>query len=598
MLEDEVFRDREILFNEYTVKNHIATIDIASAAYWLFLEGRHAVTLEDHLAEPGGGMDGGNGDETLRAFVRGKNRGDVYVCHAVSVGEEESMVRGAKVFCRARHSSARHRVESRTDERDFPVRFRDGLMEGDRGIVSEGDGRIGHAQVVVCEEIDKCFALVSKTKDESAASKSRIDFHDMPQNGLLPDGHHRLGKQFRDLAEARSLAPAQNHYWRHLFFLHGNIIPYPSRRKYGIISPMKDWFSSYRGKRVLVTGHTGFKGAWLCEWLLALGADVHGFALPPPTHPSLFSQLKLAKRIKSHVIADIRDLDAVVGVMRNVKPDFVFHLAAQPLVRLSYAKPVETFDTNVMGTVHVLEAARRVFCTVTGKRTCSVVCVTTDKCYENKETSRPYKEDDPMGGYDPYSCSKGCDELLISSYRRSFFGTLDSPVWVASARAGNVIGGGDWAKDRIVPDCMRALAKGEPIPVRNKTSTRPWQHVLEPLGGYLTLGVALASRTRFEDYASGFNFGPDPRSNRSVKDLVCEILKWRKGSWEDRSDTHAVHEAELLNLDISKARRVLGWRPKWDFMETVRETALWYGVVADGMDPLMATQEQIREYCC
>lgn len=246
-------------------------------------------------------------------------------------------------------------------------------------------------------------------------------------------------------------------------------------------------FDCYNGARVWVTGHTGFKGSWLCEWLLALGAEVHGFALPPPTRPSLFNQLKLAKRIKSHTISDIRDLAAVKAAMRRVKPDFVFHLAAQPLVRLSYEKPVETFDTNVMGTVNVLEAARQAFCCGKTRHNCSIVCVTTDKCYENRETARPYREDDPMGGYDPYSCSKGCDELLISSYRRSFFGTSGSPVWVASARAGNVIGGGDWAKDRIVPDCMRALAKGEAIPVRNKVSTRPWQHVLEPLGGYLTL---------------------------------------------------------------------------------------------------------------
>ena len=346
----------------------------------------------------------------------------------------------------------------------------------------------------------------------------------------------------------------------------------------------------YRNRRVLVTGHTGFKGSWLCEWLLALGAEVHGLALPPPTRPSLFSQLRLAKRIKSHTIGDIRDLATVKGVVRRVKPDFVFHLAAQPLVRLSYEKPVETFATNVMGTVHVLEALRSL------KKKCSAVMITTDKCYENRETKRPYREDDPMGGYDPYSCSKGCDELLISSYRRSFFGTPESPVWIASARAGNVVGGGDWAKDRIVPDCMRAIARGEAIPVRNKVSTRPWQHVLEPLGGYLALGAALDSRTRFADYASGFNFGPDPRANRTVKDLVTEILKWTKGKWIDKSDPHAVHEAGLLNLDIRKARRVLGWKPKWNFERTVEETVRWYESVRRGEDPATATQRQIGEY--
>ncbi len=353
---------------------------------------------------------------------------------------------------------------------------------------------------------------------------------------------------------------------------------------------------TYRGQRVLVTGHTGFKGSWLCEWLLSLGAEVHGFALPPPTKPSLFNQLKLAKRIKSHTIGDVRDLATIKNVMCRVKPDFVFHLAAQPLVRLSYEKPVETFETNVMGTVNVLEAARQVFCAKNIGSTCSIVCVTTDKCYENKETLRPYKEDDPMGGYDPYSCSKGCDELLISSYRRSFFGKPDSPVWVASARAGNVIGGGDWAKDRIVPDCIRALANGETIPVRNKVSTRPWQHVLEPLGGYLTLGAALAQRKRFNEICGGFNFGPDPKANRTVEELVREILKWTHGKWVDISDPNAVHEAGLLNLDIRKARRILGWKPKWDFEATVRNTVLWYNTTLTGGSPVEMTQKQIRDY--
>ncbi len=359
---------------------------------------------------------------------------------------------------------------------------------------------------------------------------------------------------------------------------------------------MEGLVNVYGGKRILVTGHTGFKGSWLCEWLLSLGAEVHGFALPPPTKPSLFNQLRLSKRIKSHTIGDIRDLAVVKFVVQKVKPEFVFHLAAQPLVRLSYEKPVETFATNIMGTVNVLEAVRQVFCMGRGNGRCSVICITTDKCYENKETSRPYREDDPMGGHDPYSCSKGCDELVISSYRRSFFGTSGSPVWVASARAGNVIGGGDWAMDRIVPDCMRALAKGEMIAVRNKVSTRPWQHVLEPLGGYLTLGAALSSRTRFSDYAGGFNFGPDPKANRTVKELVEEILKSRNGEWEDRTEPNAVHEAGILNLDIRKARRILGWKPRWDFETTVVNTVDWYSAVADGNAPLDVTQRQIASY--
>ena len=352
---------------------------------------------------------------------------------------------------------------------------------------------------------------------------------------------------------------------------------------------------TYSGRKVLVTGHTGFKGSWLCEWLLALGAEVHGYALEPPTRPSLFNQLKLAKRIASHTIGDVRDLDLLVRTMRRVKPDFVFHLAAQPLVRLSYEKPAETFDTNVMGTVNVLEAARRIDRTQFGHQI-SVVCITTDKVYENNEKGRPFRETDPFGGHDPYSASKGACEIVISSYRRSFFGTSDSPVWVASARAGNVIGGGDWAKDRIVPDAVRALCGGEAIPVRNKASTRPWQHVLEPLSGYLTLGAALAARERFDEVCGGFNFGPNPKDNRTVRELVEEILKWRTGAWADRSDPAAVHEAGLLNLDIRKARRILGWKPRWNFSETVRQTVDWYGAVENGADPIEITQRQIGVY--
>lgn len=390
-------------------------------------------------------------------------------------------------------------------------------------------------------------------------------------------------------------------------------------------------FTCYQGRRVLVTGHTGFKGSWLCEWLLALGAEVHGFALEPPTRPSLFNQLKLAKRIASHMVGDVRDLPALVRTMRRVKPDFVFHLAAQPLVRLSYEKPAETFDTNVMGTVNVLEAARVLTSPDLMAGSCSklpqgqmaqrlgnagnkkassdlmaelrsanpqisIVCITTDKVYENNEKGRPFRETDPFGGHDPYSASKGACEIVISSYRRSFFGTPNSPVWVASARAGNVIGGGDWAKDRIVPDAMRALAKGATIPVRNSASTRPWQHVLEPLGGYLALGAALAKRERFDEVCGGFNFGPDPKANRTVKELVEEMLKWRKGTWVDKSDPNAVHEAGLLNLDIRKARRVLGWKPRWGFEETVKNTVQWYAAVADGCNPLAITREQIAAY--
>jgi len=357
-----------------------------------------------------------------------------------------------------------------------------------------------------------------------------------------------------------------------------------------------NWQCVYTGRRVLVTGHTGFKGSWLCEWLLALGAEVYGFSNGIPTKPSLFQQLRLGRRIKEDIRGDVRDRTAVKAAIVRIRPDFVFHLAAQPLVRLSYEQPVETFETNVMGTVNVLDALRKL------KNNCSAVLITTDKCYENRETPRPYKEDDPMGGYDPYSCSKGCDELIISSYRRSFFGSPDSPVWIASARAGNVIGGGDWAKDRIVPDAMRAWlptasrTDRAALTVRNSRSTRPWQHVLEPLSGYLTLGAALHARKDFAGVASGFNFGPDPNANRTVKEVVEELLRHTRGEWIDKSDPKAVHEAGLLNLDIRKAKKVLGWKPTWDFGETIARVAEWYVGVSDGEKPLELTQRQIASF--
>jgi CDP-glucose 4,6-dehydratase len=350
-----------------------------------------------------------------------------------------------------------------------------------------------------------------------------------------------------------------------------------------------EFADTYRGKRVLVTGHTGFKGAWLTEWLLQLGADVTGFSLPPPTKPALFDQLGLAARIR-HVQGDVRDAAAVASVVRETEPSFVFHLAAQPLVRLSYAAPVETYATNVMGTVHVLDALRHIKRTGVkedgANNTCVAVFVTTDKCYENKEWNYSYREEDCLGGHDPYSSSKGAAELAISAYRRSYFTSPDSPVRVASARAGNVIGGGDWALDRIVPDCVRALQIDASIPVRNKISTRPWQHVLEPLSGYLWLAACLArpelTRLKVEPAAlvtqltSSFNFGPVLESNRTVADLVQEVLKHWPGRWEDRSDPHAVHEAKLLNLSTDKAYHFLGWRPARDFAETIEETIAWY----------------------
>jgi CDP-glucose 4,6-dehydratase len=347
----------------------------------------------------------------------------------------------------------------------------------------------------------------------------------------------------------------------------------------------------FAGKRVLVTGHTGFKGSWLCEWLLALGADVTGLALPPATTPALFDELALSSRMQDRR-GDIRDLATVRAAVEAARPEFVFHLAAQPLVRLSYAQPVETYATNIMGTVHLLEAVR-----LSGLR-CAVVVVTTDKCYENTERAHAYREDEPMGGHDPYSSSKGAAELVVSAYRRSYFSATDSPVRLASARAGNVIGGGDWALDRIVPDCIRSLQRGEAIPVRNRHATRPWQHVLEPLGGYLWLAAQLAAAPAAGgELVSAFNFGPSPEATRPVGALVEEVLKHWPGKWEDRTDPKAVHEATLLSLAIDKAARVLGWQPVWDFAATITHTVEWYrSVSTDAAVAAGHTRRQIAAY--
>lgn len=321
----------------------------------------------------------------------------------------------------------------------------------------------------------------------------------------------------------------------------------------------------FRGKTVFVTGHTGFKGAWLGEWLLALGARVIGYSLPPPTKPALFTQLGLARRIERHIVGDIRNPVALRTALVKAQPDFVFHLAAQSLVREGYRTPVETFATNVLGTAHVLESLRAL------KKPCAAVIVTSDKCYENRERPKGYRESDSLGGQDPYSASKAAAEIVSASMRASFF--ADSKVRIATARAGNAIGGGDWAEDRIVPDCIRALAATKTIDVRNPGAVRPWQHVLDPLSAYLVLAARLS---RDASLAEAFNFGPGEESNRTVRELVDKVLQHWPGRWRDRSDPGAPHEAKLLHLSTAKARKQLGWKPVWGFSEAVRETIRWY----------------------
>ncbi len=351
----------------------------------------------------------------------------------------------------------------------------------------------------------------------------------------------------------------------------------------------------FKNKKVWLSGHTGFKGSWLATWLLQLGARVHGFALEPPTTPSLFEQLGLSSQLH-HEIGDIRDAAAVEKSIRFAAPDFVFHLAAQPIVRLSYQEPVETYQTNVMGTVHVLEVLR------TWGQPCTAVFVTTDKCYQNRERHYAYREEDALGGHDPYSSSKAAAEIAIAAYRSSFFDpSTKPPVKIASARAGNVIGGGDWASDRIVPDAIRSLGRGEAIPVRNKNATRPWQHVLDPLSGYLWLAAVLADpslreRTSASEFTTAFNFGPDLESNRTVQELIDEVLKHSSGKWIDRHDPAALHEAGLLNLATDKAHHLLGWQSAWNFEEAVAQTVHWYNAVAQDAHAPNFTRDQIQAY--
>ena len=325
----------------------------------------------------------------------------------------------------------------------------------------------------------------------------------------------------------------------------------------------------YQGKRVLVTGHTGFKGGWLSLWLKQLGADVLGISLPAPTDPNLHSIIS-PHAFAAETECDIRHGELLQAAVIEARPDIIFHLAAQPIVRRSYAEPLETLQTNVLGTANLLEAVR-------GARfSCPVMVITSDKCYENREWDYAYREDDPLGGHDVYSMSKGATELVAQSWNRSFFMRDPALGPVVTARAGNVIGGGDYASDRIVPDCIRALNEKKPIMVRNPAAVRPWQHVLECLSGYLWLGARVGKEGKDSPLIGAFNFGPEPSARQPVLKLVEVLLRHWPGQWVDGSNPNSPHEAKLLTLSIDKAAARLGWRPVWEFGETVSQTVAWY----------------------
>jgi CDP-glucose 4,6-dehydratase len=343
--------------------------------------------------------------------------------------------------------------------------------------------------------------------------------------------------------------------------------------------------SFWHGKQVFLTGHTGFKGGWLSLWLQSMGAQVHGYALPPPTEPNFFNTCGLNTAFASSTIADIRNFAALKAAMRSAKPEIVFHLAAQPLVRASYANPVETFAVNVMGTAHLLEAVRH----VPGIQ--AVVIVTTDKCYKNNDGGRAYRENDPLGGYDPYASSKACAELVVQAYRGSF---LQNSTPVATARAGNVIGGGDWATDRLIPDFLRALDAGAPLVVRSPEATRPWQHVLEPLSGYLLLAEKLSLGG--DAYAEAWNFGPDYSDARSVQWIVEQLCAAIPGAcWHNDPNPQPYETADLC-LDSAKVKSQLGWTPRWSIAVALDKTLQWHRAWKIGADMRKISLAQIRDY--
>jgi CDP-glucose 4,6-dehydratase len=345
----------------------------------------------------------------------------------------------------------------------------------------------------------------------------------------------------------------------------------------------------WKNRKVLITGHTGFKGSWLLMLLEELYADIFGYALEPETEPSLFLQANLSDSC-CHKIANIQDALVLQEYVDSVQPEVVFHLAAQPLVRSSYEEPLETWLTNVQGTVNLLESLKTI------KQRCAVIIITTDKVYKNKEWDYAYRETDTLGGHDPYSSSKAAVELAVSSWRNSFFSTASSQVHIATARAGNVIGGGDWAENRIVPDMIRSLSNGEVIPVRNPDAVRPWQHVLEPLGGYISLAEQLYDN-RTHELKSAFNFGPFSESIKTVQQLVDEGLKHWQGKWENHTPAFAPHEARILSLTTDKARSLLGWSPRWTFNRTVASTITWYKqVMTNEISAKKCCLQQIHEF--
>lgn len=368
--------------------------------------------------------------------------------------------------------------------------------------------------------------------------------------------------------------------------------------------------SFWKNKRVFLTGHTGFKGSWLSIWLSIMGAKVYGYALKPPTKPNLFEQAKVFKLLEENTIADIRDFEKLSQSLKKSKPDIVIHMAAQPLVRDSYTIPRETYEINVMGTVNLFEAVRRYH------RPKVLLNITTDKVYENKETTKGYIETDPLGGYDPYSSSKACSELVTSSYRSSFFSILHPsnplyisskksstplhlhtsiPLFISSARAGNVIGGGDWAKDRLIPDILRAILKNQKVLIRNPYSIRPWQHVLESLSGYLLLCEKMYNEG--EKYVGAWNFGPDEKDLKTVEWIVKELLKEIKPNkgYEISKGKHP-HEAKLLVLNPSKSKKILGWNNKWDLKYSLKKISEWFNRYKNGENILEICKDQIVEY--